>query len=224
MKTHLRPIFLSLILLLGASEGVRLWWYRAPTGPGVERETLRWNVPEDAIDRRFSETRGGKVLGYDTGTQVLLGDKETPVTTEVTYLEYEEGNDRVLTDLYLHSPEVCFPASGIQLVSGLPSRTFVVEGRELLVRQWLFRDPVSGAPLHAFKVIWSSDDHELRQTLYSGDLKKARLRAVLDRRELASAKMILAVIAGVQTSQDSWAVFENRVLSNLSLDRPSPKK
>ncbi|MFT6863294.1 MAG: exosortase [Akkermansiaceae bacterium] len=216
-RTDLRPLFISVILLLGASEGFRLWWFELPTQSAASPSPLIWNVPDEAIDRRFSETRGGKILDYDRGMQVLLEDKKTPVKTEVTYLEYYQGNDRILLDLYLHSPEVCFPASGIQLVKELPFRTFRVAGRDFFVRQWLFKHPVSEEPLYVCKLIWSSDDYLLRQTLYKRNLKMARLRAVMARREFAAARMILAVISGVSTANEAWTTFEEKVISRLSV-------
>ncbi len=222
MRTHCRPIFILLILLLGASEGFRLWWFQPPPRFGATDTSLIWDIPEGAIDRRFSETRGGKLLNHDKGIQVLLEDKERPVNTEITYLEYKQGNDRILIDLYLHSPEICFPASGIQLVKEPPFRTFTVEDRDLLVRQWLFKHPISGTPLYAFKVVWSSDDHLLRKVLSTGDYKGARIGAAIDRREFSAAKMILAVTAGVLTEKDAWNVFEDKVISCLSIEDPPP--
>jgi len=102
-------------------------------------------------------------------------------------------------------------------VKELPFRTFRVAGRDLFVRQWLFKHPVSEEPLYVGKLIWSSDDYLLRQTLYEKNLKMARLRAAMERREFAAARMVLAVTSGVTTADDAWTAFEEKVISRLSV-------
>lgn len=218
MKRHLRPWLFSLIALLLASEGIRAWWFSGGSDRSAAARSLAWRPPRGAIDVGLSNSRASEMLRYDFGQQLRLEDAGGQVTSEVTYLDYEAGNARVLPDLYMHSPEICLPASGVTLVRELPAQTFPVSGQELLVRRWLFQAPRSGEPIYAFKTVWSGDDDFLQGTLYSRDLREARLEAARAGREFAAARMILAVTFGLEDDEEAWVDFQERVLSHLVME------
>lgn len=208
-------IFLPLALLVGASEVTRVWWYsEAEATPGT---TVVWIPPAHAIDQNLAETRGGEALAYDAGVQVSLQDPESSAFTELIYLKYEKGNRRTLLDLFLHSPELCLPASGAQLIREFPAHPVRIADRQFQARHWLFTDPITGKPLHAFKLIWSGDVKFVGENLYR-DMQGVRLSAALGRREFSAASMILALVSGVQDEDEdeAWRTFQEEVLTHLS--------
>lgn len=221
MKARPWLIGLFLIALLAGSEGFRLWWFQKTVTESNRESALAWRPPPGAAEIDLSSSRASEVLRYDLGHQFRLEDPARGLLTEVTYLEYEPGNARVLPDLYLHSPEICLPRSGVKLVAEIPPKRFNVPGRELLIRRWIFELPGSGKIIHAFKTIWSGDDHLMQETLYSRDLQEARLQAARDGRQFAGGRMVLAVTIGLEDEEVAWDDFKARTLSQLKLEGES---
>ncbi|MFT6181682.1 MAG: hypothetical protein ACJA1W_004043 [Akkermansiaceae bacterium] len=216
MSHSLKIFFFILSLLLGASEATRLWWFSRDQGKEQNETFLKWTPPKNALDRKLSETRGGKILSYDSGVQVLIQSEESQISTEIIYLEYEKGNVRALVDLFSHSPELCLPASGAKFIREFDSHTVRFFDRELLIRQWLFQQPISGDYFYAFKVVWSLEPEVFEGALFQKNLRFIRLRAAAAGWELPASRMILAVVTNADNSSEAWKTFKELTIDRLS--------
>lgn len=217
MKIQIRTILLLLIFitLLLASEGFRWWWFQNLAEPSKNTVSLKWNIPPQAVDLQLAKTPAGKLLRYDKGVRVLIEDPQTRFGTEVHYLEYRGGNNRVVRDLYGHSPEICLPNSGVILIRELSPQDVKVSEEELHVRRWLFRHPLSQQAIYVFKMIWSSDEAFMDKGIYSIDPRKVLVTTALERRQSAPANMLLAVTMGIGNDEEAWNNFESTVLAHL---------
>lgn len=216
MKAHAQIIFVIFIVLLGFSEGFSHWWFHKAGDTGVEVPLLKWQAPADAIDQYISGTRAGKALEYDYGLQVILQNKGEGPEAQVNYLEYDEGNYWMLADVYQHSPEICLPAAGAQLVREYPSRDFEIEDEPLTVRHWLFKHPISEAPLHAFKAIWSTNEDLITKFSDHDVQRRVRLKAAAAGQVLPPARMILVIVSGAPNEKEAWNYLEREVFSQFS--------
>ena len=215
MRCSLKTFFLSLSLLLGLTELTRIWWFSKEQTKEEKNHFLKWFPPDGAIDRHLSETRGGKALAYDRGFQLQLQRDHGSISTEIIYLEYDQGNDRALVDLFLHSPEICLPASGARFIREFDPHQFQIAGEELLVRQWLFENPVSGEPIHAFKTVWSRQPELFEGAALQKNFTKIRLRVAAARQEFSSSRLLLAVVTGASDEGKAWKVFQEDILTKL---------
>jgi len=221
MNHSLKLFFLILSLLLGASEGVRLWWFSSDRDQEPSATFLKWNPPASAVDRNLAETRGGKVLAYDSGIQVLTQSDQSPISSEVIYLEYEKGNPRTLLDLFLHSPEICLPASGAKFIQEFSPHTIIIADAELKVRHWLFQHPLTRDSLHAFKLIWSHQSEFFKDTHVEKNFINTRLKAAASGQEFPASRMILAVTTGAKNEITAWESFQKETLSLLEIENSS---
>lgn len=225
MKHSLKIFFLILSLLLGASEATRHWWFSQDQTTEKDAPFLKWNPPENAIDRKFSETAGGQTLSHDDGMKILIEKTGNDLTAELIYLNYKSGNHAALNDLIFHTPENCFPASGARLVKELPLQMTSVSGQKLLIRQWIFESPLFSKKLHVFKVIWSprfifseSDFHQTSSATGVSPtmLRRIRLSAARQGLDSPAIRVILAVVTNTDNSSEAWKAFKKLTIDRLS--------
>lgn len=224
MTRKLRWILPALALLVVSAEGFRAWWYARGEQPSLDDPAFSWSIPAGAVHRDLTETRGGQSLRYDSGVHVVLEQN-----VDVIYLEYRAGNERTLSDLFMHSPDVCLPRAGARLVEEFPAHPVQVDGADLVVRHWLFRDPLTRQALHVLKLVWMADAEFLAEALSTRKARETRLETIFRARGLQAAlraqssgtrgeaRMILSMVNGARDAEDAWTQFQDEVLSRCAV-------
>jgi hypothetical protein len=211
-------LFAALSAVLAFSEGVRIVWFAWRVPSWEDEPVLHLSWPPDGspgFERMdLAATRGGQALDYDHGDLVRLFDPESSAwSMDVYYLEYEAGNGRQLTDLFVHSPEVCLRASGSRLIRTLPRLEALIDGRPVQARHLVFQHAVSRQEYHVFKLVWLGRMRELGFGGEENDFRKVRLKAAAARLARPPARMILASVSGVRTDEEARRRFTEEVLS-----------
>lgn len=224
MTVSPKLFFAIAILSLGATEGFRHWWFSG-SQTGEDHQYLAWTPPEDAIDRNFSETAGGRALNHDNGQQFFIKATEDDPSVEVIYLDYQRGNRSVLNDLISHTPEDCFPSFGARLVREFPPMTLSVSDEEILIRQWLFENPLSKEQFFVFKIIWSPEFNYRVENFSDGNsallgldstVQRIRLSAARQGLDAPATRMILALVKGTKDHLKASEIFKKTTIDRLS--------
>ena len=225
MHMSAKIFFVISTLALGATEGLRVWWFSRNQANAESQGFLDWSPPEGAINQNFSSTDGAKLLNQDRGLQYLIEGSEKDLSVEVVYLEYEQGNDRSLADLGSHSPEVCFAATGAKLIKELPIEGQIVKGKEIFIRQWLFENPLSKERFYVFKLVWSPGATHYEEVFkHSGSspvpleskLRRAKLSAAWQGLDSPATRVILAMVRGAEDYSVAWKTFKEETIDRLS--------
>ena len=214
-------ILAILLCLVLASEGVRVWWFSAARPSWEGEPVFACSFPPDAEYIDLRGTRTESTLHYDRAEAVRLsGPAGASWRIEAYYLEYNAGNRRAWRDLFGHSPDVCFPASGARLEKEFAPRTLEIDGQSLVFKHFLFRFPLSPGPIHAIKMVWLADMERYGMRGSLDGRRRARIGSALARQADPPGRQILATVEGVGSPDEAWALFASHVLVHCGMTDP----
>lgn len=158
--------------------------------------------------------RSADRLGFDRGISYL---SERGGKVDIMILSWNQGNARGLMDAFGHSPEVCLPVSGAKLLSRLPSKSLVIDGRRFEVERWMFKHPLYQERLHAYKIAHSSHP-ELVEMAFQGQFTKARLLLLGQRELMPAIEIAIGVSEGPNDPELAWERFSSFAENSLRLE------
>lgn len=232
-----RFLLVGIFLVLGA-EGFRAWWFHGSSGSDAEN----WeSTPRLVLDdrRMAAETPlesfsvGDYVdtgaLQYNRATFLRVGGEnetspdgvpmaapEGPLPS-LLFLEYRAGNESLWNDLFTHPPEVCMRSSGCTLESVLPSREFVVGGESIPVRCFFYREPITGAPLFLFKMVWLPPESPIHPSTEKPEKRPLWIQMAFTRRQEPPGAVFLARVRQVEDFETAWKIVEEQMLAYLEV-------
>lgn len=184
----------SLLVLTVAAEAGTQAWYLAH-----ERRAARvdpWSIAWP------SQTPGWKAVPIAESAQELLRYNEGGGGTWKT----EDGHDWVMyffrwlpgrtAALFIknHRPDICLPASGMQLRGGVQNKLFHVNGVALPIRSYLFEN--RGQSLHVYYCYWDGSSPDAAATDHENWTPTGRLDAVRRGKRDIGTQMLEIVAAG----------------------------
>ena len=137
-----------------SSEAVA-WWWKHPPEPGEGRNLLEYVFPQDS-EKNFSVAVSDKVVSvlFCDKSQAGWIDGGNGRRISVNFFEWNKTDSYGLSQVFGHSPEVCMGILGNEVEAFLPSRTFTIDGHQLVFDITQFRDE-NGMPLYIFKLAWA---------------------------------------------------------------------
>ncbi|MDQ6765789.1 MAG: archaeosortase/exosortase family protein [Verrucomicrobiota bacterium] len=146
------PIFVALIVWLGAIELANETWFRLRAGSTAVAPawTVSWpNKGHDFRDVPIPEA-ATNLLRYSEGHSVAWNDDAGKRWT-LFFFRWLPGRTAALF-VKVHRPEICLPASGMVGVGAPKSELINVGGIALPTRSYRFDD--NGVPLHVYYCYW----------------------------------------------------------------------
>ena len=184
----MKTFYLVLIALLIAAELVPVVWFREE-----DRRSLSLQAPNNVRRNSLEGERVDDQLDFDAGTS-YYSDRGGDV--ELSILKWDTGNSRGLMDAFGHSPDVCLPVSGAELVETFPVRRLRVGMKEFAVQSWMFSHPAFKKKIHAFKFAHSSHP-ELPKMALNRELISARLLLFRERSSMPSIEIAIGLVKGL---------------------------
>jgi exosortase len=201
--------FAACLAFLLAAEAVTWWWYRQ----GGFDQRLPWSVVWSGLGNSARpialSQRIFDLLQCDAGSgrSWYTGDGHMWVGY---FFEWKPGV-RAFFARSQHSPELCLPSSGRQLVSDLGYRSFESGNIHFLVKHLLFED--AGKPLDVFFIMDGSNILTSDEVLSASSLA-GRLRTVARHCNQADRRSLELIAAGYDDPALAWD-RANRLLQIL---------
>lgn len=224
-STLARSLFPVAIVLLLAIEGFRLWWF-APAGSGeawasapratLDAAAMEAATPLQALPLRENVETGSLRFDRASFHRSPVEASAGPLRS-LLFMEYRPGNPSIWHDLFTHPPEVCMRSTGCSLDETLPSRFIELGGRKIPVRCLKFREPVTGAPLYIFKMVWLPEESPIQPDTEKPEKRPLWIRMALARLPSPPGAAFLARIQRVDDFEQAWALVESEMLAYLEL-------
>lgn len=204
--TCLRPVSVAFLVIGGlvilGAELLNAAWYKSRENNLVDRPvwSVEWEETSTAFtSHEFSETTR-TILKYNEGSSASWTSREGDKWSAY-YLRWHPGRvSRYLATA--HSPEVCLPAAGMQLMADLGGTTLPINGMEMPFRAYLFE--AGTRQLYVF--------HSLLEDRYPNDEnslgtrhldRNTRLEAALQGRRNLGQRVIGLSIHGPNSLQEA---------------------
>lgn len=219
-KNGKRWMAVALVPLAVLVSEATAWWWMNPSWASKTAEVLSYRFPQERpghLARRL-DPGVATVLKCDAGEVGLIGLGRTGVV-EVNYFEWDSTDRKGLMEAFAHSPEICMGAIGSKVEKFLPSRTYQLNGQELVFDVTLFRDR-EGGPVYIFKAPWAeglSGINLLREGPYGANVRQFKFVAVSERWKPRFARVMMAGVTGVAEEEDAWRYVQEAVLKDLQL-------
>lgn len=183
----MKMIFLGMVGILLIAELIPHFWFR-------DRESAFKPLVAQS-DVRTVSLKGEPVsdlLSFDQGSHYF---SDTGGDITLTLMTWEEGNSHGLMDAFGHSPEVCLPVSGAELLEKYPVRTVDIGDETILVESWIFSHPLFSRKLHAFKIA-RCDHPDLRKMGTDRKMVMARLMLFRAGRVMPDIQIGIGIVKG----------------------------
>jgi exosortase len=119
-----------------------------------------------------------------------------------------------------HSPEVCLPAAGIQMVGRLGIQSLTVGGLTMPFQTYAFES--RGKPLFVFFCLW--EDRVVPDTPEPGSedwTAASRVKAVIEGRRHLGQKVLEVAVSGPATADQAWKDLEMHLRRMIRISRES---
>ena len=95
-------------------------------------------------------------------------------------------------------------STGCTLEAVVPSRWVTLGGREIPVRCLKYREPVSGAPLYVFKLIWLPEESPIQPQSEREEKRALWVKMALSRLPSPPGAVLLARVQRVTDFETAW--------------------
>lgn len=196
-----RALLICLLALIVAAEaGTQIWygvhearaakvepWGVAwPTGEQNYRSVPIADEAQELL--RYNEGGGGAWAGADGHQWTMYFFKWLPGRTAGLFIKN-------------HRPDVCLPASGMKLRSGVQNKLMAVNGVTLPIRSYVFENgPTS---LHVYYCYWDGTAPEAAPQDQENWTPAGRMEAVLRGKREVGTQMLEIVASGYQTEEEA---------------------
>lgn len=215
------PVLLCLPLAVVLSEGLA-WWWMHPQGSGPPPRVLTYDFPADRPGHKGTPISTGtlEVLQCDRAVSGRIEGRGGR-SIELGFLEWNHVDRTGISDAFGHSPDVCMATAGHEVEEVLPSRTYRLQGTDLVFDVTLFRDG-SGRPFYVYKAPWTGLPTGLN-LLRDGprneeNFRLFRLQVVAKRWNPTLARVLMAGVGGCSSEEEAWQFLSEHVLRDLQLE------
>ncbi|TVR55493.1 MAG: exosortase/archaeosortase family protein [Puniceicoccaceae bacterium] len=199
------PAYLSItaIVLLLLAEGLNEAWYRSREADLIQAPDWTIDWPRDAERftlHEFSETTQ-VILKYNEGKSATWRADDS-TEWSMYYLRWFPG--RASKNLAgAHSPDICLPAVGLQMIAELDAAWVEVDGYSLPFRLYLFEN--AGRPLYVFHSLIEDRYREVQDLVSLRPLsREARLAAVATGQRNQGQRVLGISISGPFNEEEAW--------------------
>ena len=196
------------------------WWWKHPPEPEEGRSLLAYAFPPDSKEslRVAVPEEVERTLSCDA-SQAGWIDGGGASRIHVNYFEWNNTETSGLSDAFGHAPEECMGNLGNKVEAYLPSRSFIIDGHELVFDATQFRDE-EGMPLYIFKLGWAEGMEGvnlLRDGPKSAAFRSFKVKAVAQRWFPRYARVLMLGVFGAQNDTEAWELVGRKVLKHLTL-------
>lgn len=214
---------LALLLLGGLllGEALTTAYYRSAEAYATAQPTFTVNLPrENPTFREFPIPEAAhRILKHSEGTSATW--REAGNIWTMYYLRWDPGR----VSQYLsraHSPEICMPAAGMQLVRQLDDRIITVNGLDMPFEVYLFE--AGNRFLYVFYVIWNDGGvqtrNEIRMNEATGLDRSLRLEAARAGIRNAGQRILALGVAGPVTASEAAYHVRERLSQMINVAYP----
>ena len=201
---------LSLLIWLFAVEGGVQVWYRAhQSALAASRWAVRWPSSESNYQTVGIPPESEAILHYDEGGGANWTGPDAHSWT-MYFFRWFPGHTAALY-VKIHRPDVCLPASGLNLTRDGGIRMLAVNGVKLPVRSYRFDD--HGVPLHVLYCYW--DARSSYQSVSAATAEdwtaRGRVRAALRGQREIGAQILELVVWGFDNDAEANAALERQL-------------
>lgn len=198
---------------LVAVECVNAAWFgfRDQADPSVRNWTMRWPVEKDKFRDVELSTSVRGILAFDEGRSATWRDEDSSQWQAFHFSWGPARNsfDRIRVQFAkTHRPEICLPASGLELRERRGLRTFPVKGIELPFQAFRFED--RGLPLFVYFCTW--EDGLKGGPSFSRENTASRLAAAKAGNRSLSQRVLEVAVWGKTSNEEADAAFHRMLL------------
>lgn len=179
-----------IVITLAGSE---IWYRQNSAGEG---EFLTYTWPAGASQIPIAD-EARQLLQYDRGSAASWRMPDGTVWRAFAF-EWKPGARRSTILARMHRPDVCLPASGMELREDRATTTFPVDGHEVPFRAYTFGS--DKGPLHVFFCVWRGTPTAEAQILRSETESFPRLRAVARGERNTGQQVLEFVLSGYESA------------------------
>lgn len=204
-----------------ASEAVT-WWWTNPPAPVEGREVLDYSFPYSSPNARSEEFPPNiiKTLNCSGAIKGTI-TTEGPERISVSFIKWDNIQDKGLNQALGHPPEVCMGSVGNGLEAYFPERRATVDDTELVFDVTQFSGG-EGEPLYIFKLYWAEGIdgvNLLRNGPISPERRKFKLRSAWKRSFPKHARVLMLGVYGTDGEEEAWELIQEKILGDLSIVR-----
>jgi Transmembrane exosortase (Exosortase_EpsH) len=201
------PLVASIaIAVLLAGFGTQMWYGLHQSRFLSSRWSVRWPVSENDYRAVRVSPEAENLLRYNEGGGATWQSPEGHQWMLYSF-RWFPGRTAALF-VKIHRPDVCLPASGLQMQRDNGIQLLTINGINLPIRSYRFDD--HGTPLHVFYCYWDArSSYQNTATAEEEDwTARGRLRAALRGRREIGAQMIELVVWGYEDDGVARAALE----------------